>query len=466
MQRIRGLLLPIFAAVLLLAATLVSPPTVLGATIPAPPVDPIRIGIGRSLTTASVWAPGGINVVAGGAVQLQAKAGELVRLNLVGDKVQVVGVTQTFTSVRLVPVGMSSADATAGGTVPPAPSNPITYRLANGTDKKYRGEIEVVVTSVQELSVVNVVNLEEYLLGVVPREMPALWPIEAVKAQAVAARNYALRNIGTYDFEGFDMTDDPYSQVYGGLAAEYPNSSNAVVQTRGKVLYFGTNLAATYYHSSSGGKTENNEIIWFGTPIDYLRGVDDYDGDSPYYSWEVPYTLDEFEAGLKSVGRDVGHVTGISPSGTKGYSGRWSAWKVTGTTGTQTLGAELFRQAMGTLSSPKAVQFLPPVVAEETYTASDSVSVISAAGTATRAVSGTNMISGSGAVVTASSATVVTAKGTASPEPGGVTVIGGGYGHGIGMSQYGAEGAAILGMRYDQILTHYYQGTQVGIRKQ
>lgn len=146
--------------------------------------------------------------------------------------------------------------------------------------KDYRGEIHLVLNSRGRINVVNSLALEEYLRGVVPVELsPGHFPeIEALKAQAVAARSYALARMGRHSDDGFDLVDDTRAQVYGGLAVERELSNRAVDETRGVVAMFpkadGKLIPIeAMYTANCGGRTENNEEVFGGTPLPYLRGV-------------------------------------------------------------------------------------------------------------------------------------------------------------------------------------------------
>ena len=150
--------------------------------------------------------------------------------------------------------------------------------------RPYRGEL-VVRSRGGRLSAVNELGLERYLRGVVPWEMPHDWPLQALKAQAVAARSYAIATL--HPGQIYDLLDDTRDQVYGGLAAEKPRSTRAVDSTAGRVLWYGNNVATTYYHSTSGGRTAAVWDAWPGTPrIPYLRAVwSPYETASPHYRW-------------------------------------------------------------------------------------------------------------------------------------------------------------------------------------
>jgi stage II sporulation protein D len=139
----------------------------------------------------------------------------------------------------------------------------------------YRGLIEVRSEGAAGLTVVNLVNLEDYVRGVVPNELsPRAYPqIEALKAQAVAARTYALRNRGQFSARGFDICASPACQVYKGRGSEQSLSDEAVAATRGVVATYNGELINAFYTSTCGGHTENAENIFEGSPVPYLRGV-------------------------------------------------------------------------------------------------------------------------------------------------------------------------------------------------
>jgi stage II sporulation protein D len=138
-----------------------------------------------------------------------------------------------------------------------------------------RGVIEIRTTSFGKLRAINWLGLEHYLLGVVPRELgPEIWPeLEALKAQAVAARTYAWRNRGQFEHEGFDLCATPRCQVYGGSSAEHPLSDRAVASTRGEILRHDGRPILAYYTATCGGHTEDAAAIFPGESEPYLRGV-------------------------------------------------------------------------------------------------------------------------------------------------------------------------------------------------
>ena len=148
----------------------------------------------------------------------------------------------------------------------------------------YRGQLQVSVAN-GRLRAINLVGLEAYLYGVVPSEMPKDWLPEALKAQAVAARSYALavRKTGSW----FDLYPDTRSQVYLGIAHEAPSATAAVQATAGQVVLYGGKVATTYFFSSSGGRTASAPEVFPGAPATpYLVSVNDpYDAISPHHRW-------------------------------------------------------------------------------------------------------------------------------------------------------------------------------------
>ena len=138
-------------------------------------------------------------------------------------------------------------------------------------------------TVAKGLQIVDTVALDQYILGVVPGEMPKEWPAAALQAQAVAARSYALASI--VKNRDFDLYADPRSQMYYGVAAESPTTTAAVKATKGQILTYGGKVATTFYYSSSGGRTASSEDV-FGLALPYLQSrPDPWDAGSPYHSW-------------------------------------------------------------------------------------------------------------------------------------------------------------------------------------
>ena len=170
------------------------------------------------------------------------------------------------------------------------------------SDGLYRGEVEI-RTEGAGVTAINVLDMDSYLRGVVPGEMPSTWPLEALKAQAVAARTYALATRKTTGL--FDQYADVRSQMYRGVTAESVRSDAAVRGTAGRVLTYGGAPAVTYYFSTSGGHTENVEYSFVGSLAKpWLVGVPDpYDTQSPYHRWTARFSVATLDSALGAPGR-------------------------------------------------------------------------------------------------------------------------------------------------------------------
>jgi stage II sporulation protein D len=202
-----------------------------------------------------------------------------------------------------------------------AGSEPLTLK-----GRAYRGELRVTVDK-GRLRAVNALGLEAYLYGVVPSEMPHYWPLEALKAQAVAARSYALATRRGGDF---DVYPDVRSQVYRGIPEEETPTNQAIDETAGLVVTYAGQVAYTYFFSTSGGRTATVTDVWPSSkPIPYLVSVDDpYDSVSPYHRWgpivltakaaraqlKVPGPLGDLRPTITASGR-VGTLFAVSSAG-------------------------------------------------------------------------------------------------------------------------------------------------------
>ncbi|HYP48883.1 MAG TPA: SpoIID/LytB domain-containing protein, partial [Thermoleophilaceae bacterium] len=210
-------------------------------------------------------------------------------------------------------------------------------------DGRYRGAIEMLVDG-GGLTAINVLPIDPYVKGVVPGEMPASWPAEALKAQAVVARSYALatRKSGG----AFDQYPDTRSQVYRGVNGESPMSSAAVDATAGQILAYGGRPAVTYYFSTSGGHTESVENVFIGSlSRPWLVGVPDpYDDLSPHHRWRARFST----AGMTRALR--GHVRGSFRKIKvlrRGRSPRIVRARIYGTRGTSEISGPALRSELG-----------------------------------------------------------------------------------------------------------------------
>jgi stage II sporulation protein D len=261
-----------------------------------------------------------------------------------------------------VTVTSSTGAALYGGTastvlvVRPASSASLLQLASKATTANtYRGYLRVrLMTTVM---VINHVALDTYLRGVVPAEMPASWPTEALKAQAIAARSYALHRIhpttGTYD-----LYDDTRSQVYRGRTGENAATDAVIAATRGVVLLRSTSVVNALYHSADGGWTENNENVFVSSSgaivagaVSYLRGSSDrapdgssYDKASPYATWHTAtYSSSALAAILAKDSRtNVGSLVELDLT-RRGVSGRLISVTIVGALGTKTVSGNTFR---------------------------------------------------------------------------------------------------------------------------
>ena len=150
--------------------------------------------------------------------------------------------------------------------------------FVNAKRKWYRGFLRV-YNKGNKLTVINDVGLEDYIKGVVPSEMPSSWEMEALKAQAIAARSYALANLGKRANLGFDLKDTPEDQAYGGASAETVRTNTAVEQTSKLVLTYNYKVVSAYYSASAGGQTISAKDVW-GAEVPYIRAdIPSYDGN-------------------------------------------------------------------------------------------------------------------------------------------------------------------------------------------
>lgn len=274
--------------------------------------------------------------------------------------------------------------------------------------RPYRGVLEFRRTPSSRLTVINELNLEEYLYGVLKMEVDPGWPVEALKAQAVAARTLAVYSLGRFQAEGYDVRATTDSQVYGGIIAEDPRTTAAVDVTRGEIMSFGGRPIFAAYHSDSGGFTENSEHVWGGR-YDYLKAVPDpFTSASP---WSVRMEAAAFEDRLRRAGKIVSDVTALEVAGVT-PSGRARSIRIVSSMGVLTLRATELRTLLGA-DVLKSTMFTVRLHADE---------------------------------------------------PAVVEFAGRGSGHGVGLSQWGARGQALLGKSHLDILRYYYSGIAIESR--
>lgn len=320
---------------------------------------------------------------------------------------------------------------------------------------RYRDQAEVRVNASGTLAGINELPLEQYLYGVVPKELgPIQYPeFEAQKAQAVAARTYALAGLGKRSSNGYDLLASTADQAYGGLAVEHSVSTAAVDATAGVAATHGGRLISTLYHSTSGGHTADNEEAYASSPVAYLRGVPDAErgralehvptlevfrshaspvslrasreGDfesdwARYHRWTFEWTMDEISRVISAfAGRPVGRVLAVNVL-ERGPSGRVLRIEYVTEAGSFHDTKDRIRSSLRFINSSgtpvnllSTLFFVEPVVDRRTR------------------------------------------------EVTGFRAYGGGFGHGVGMSQTGAVGMAQKGHGYEEILRHYYRGVEL-----
>lgn len=337
--------------------------------------------------------------------------------------------------------------------------------VANG--RSYRGYVYLVKNS-NKVDVVNHVKLQEYLYGVVPREMPT-WntPVEALKAQAVAARTFAVMNRNKHSNLGYGLCDTVDCQVYGGYhirddIGESANSNRAVDETNNKVVTYNGSMVSTHYHANSGGHTESVQYVW-SNPLAYEVGKKDpYSLNTTDSTWEQNFSLSEIEQKLRTAGHDVGKLQNIRVVD-RTPSGRAYNLRLIGSSGEKTIRATAFRTALGSTvvrSTWFDIQFIEGTV-------EGSVSILDRIGnTISRKLSGLSVINGDRRVTKITGPVVVLgANGQKRTVGQGTTaqlkLTGKGYGHGAGMSQRGAMEMGRQGKTYEEILKFYYTGVQI-----
>ena len=263
-------------------------------------------------------------------------------------------------------------------------------------DRWYRGRV-LLRSQGKGITAVNYVDLEDYLYSVVGAEAIPSWPQDALRAQAVAARTYALYKRNSTKNNLYDVDTTTATQVYKGLKSEYTTTHQAVNATAGQVMTYAGKPILAVFHSSSGGHTENVEDIWT-SPLPYLRGVVDYDHYSPVFNWNKTVSTSTFN----SLVGNVGNIKALVPQKTT-PQGRIVTMKIVGDRSSKNIAGTQMRKILDLRS------------------------------TLFRASLNNN----------------------------NVQVSGRGFGHGLGLSQWGSQYLAQNGVNYQQILTHYYTNAQL-----
>ncbi len=273
-------------------------------------------------------------------------------------------------------------------------------------EKRFRGDVEIIRKENSKLMVINYINLEEYLYGVLYHEVSHRWPMEALKAQAIAARTFALYQARQNRLQSYDLRSDIYSQVYGGSSYEKWSTTKAVDVTKGEVLTFKGDIFPAYYHATCAGYTEDAANLW-NVELAPLKGVEcNYCTLSPHFKWTKSIPLWELKNMLRANGYDIDDIQSIKIL-SRNKSGRVDKVDIQDNAGVSVnLTAKDFRQLVG-----------PNVIRSTRF----DVEI----------------------------------------KWGQLLVNGLGWGHGVGMCQWGVFGMAKAGKKADEILKYYYPGADI-----
>lgn len=342
---------------------------------------------------------------------------------------------------------------------------------------RYYGSFQFQRVDGGNMTVTNYLPMNDYLNCVISQEMSASWPLEALKAQAVTARTYYERNLGKHKENGFDVCYTTDCQAYPGMSRATERTAQAVEETAGLRVWYDGKLADTVYFASDGGGTEDVKNVWGGKDYPYLCGViDPYEetivDKIPYWDYQKTFTSSELNAILQPYMHEKKHVncadivdfqvTELSPTGNvKSIALTDSNGKVWPFTMT---GANGFRGALG-------LQSIRYTVTKSGVNNSAGVYYLDDGGTLST-MNGVYAIDGKGRkaklngnpyIITASGVEFLSAStsDTATDEEVVYTFTSRGYGHNVGMSQWGAYAMAQQGMTFEDILTFYYPGVEI-----
>ena len=350
--------------------------------------------------------------------------------------------------------------------------------IINGQKYRYRGNIEVVFDkNNKKLNVINIIGIEEYLYGVLKKEISPQWPAEALKAQAIAARTYAISNMNKYIDKGYNICASTNSQEYGGINHEDPLTNKAVDETKGQIIIYKGNPINAVYHSDSGGYTEDSENVW-GSYLPYLRSVkSDFEElvSPPYHTWTYSISQEDLIEKLKKQGYEIDTIVTvklIDVSKTGRINELIFVSKTNKSTqikvndlrrllGTnfirstlfeiKTMGGELIVKEEKAEESTEENKQLKESVEEileqkEDWTIQELIELMKKR--REESEKGKEQM------------TVVKSIKTLNV-PITFVFSGSGDGHGVGMSQWGAYGMALKGYNFQDILKYYYQGINI-----
>lgn len=362
--------------------------------------------------------------------------------------------------------------------------------------KVYKGEAAFSLSDGRLLSI-NKVSLKNYLYGVLPREIFTTWPEEVIKAQALAARSYAVASLSPNAKNGYDVEDNQNDQVYGGYSAEQKITNAIVDSTDGQKIYHDGKVIMAYFHSTSGGRTENTENIWV-TPVPYLKAVDDpYSENTPLATWKRTVTKEDAIKNAKDINPNVTDVYNILITDVS-ENGRVMQCIISTDVGdiilkksniTATFGYRILPSTWFSLTSDCDVYLISEssFIAQQNSGQGGSVldgsandSVLDVNNNSPKEnTSDTGKVNPDDKRVSLNNKYIISSSGVSNVNNNSLNFIsstgvsklstvptayyfdGKGNGHGIGMSQYGAKKMAEEGYTYEQIIKHYYTGVEI-----
>ena len=378
----------------------------------------------------------------------------------------------------------------------------------------YEGEI-VLTARGSRLTVVNRLDIEKYLRGVLGFEISPQWNIEVLKAQAIISRTYALSQFGRHNASGYDVCTGDHCQVYRGANVYKSTTDRAIAQTRGQVLTYHGSLAQTFFCSDSGGATADISDVW-GKAVPYLIvRKEPYRSESPRSSWQAVLTAGEIQSALSRKGKGVGTLKSITIS-RRDAAGRATALTFTGTRGTSTLSSSAFRSLIGSKKvrstffeftpgavhtdyvpetatrsagtaenrtdnvnksplTPEEQKELDALIRQKKFTVDERLDMILHPARRREYLSRYGKLQNSQSALQERSAvstntdkafrTITTPaskkNSTAVLRNGHITLYGSGWGHGVGLSQWGAKAMADHGWSTEKILDFYFPGTSI-----
>ena len=351
----------------------------------AAPVYTIRVAIAQHTDTLQVKVDGGFEVIDSSSKLLLYRGENLFTTVTVYARSVLLGEIKVTAPKFLI-----------------RPANPDAITIDG---RRFRDSIEFTRKENGAMLLVNVINLEDYIKGVLYHEVSHYWPMEVLKAQAVVCRTYALYQMQENKAQGFDVTNDTYSQVYGGRTSERYRTNKAADETKNLVLVYQGSLIPAYFHATCGGHTENASLLWkidlpplSGVPCTFCKG-------SPHFDWHSVLELGELRQRLVNAGYTLGVIKKIEIKG-RDASGRITDLRVISSKNEISISAKDFRAAAGP-NDIRCTNFTVEVV------------------------------------------------------EGDAVFVGAGWGHGVGMCQWGAYFMAKEGSQYREILQYYYPGSNI-----